>query len=87
MAHVESVDKAEGLWFCCPKCYEVNGGTTDVHRVFVWFADRDVPEYEKPETRFSVSGTSLDDLTLNPSIILTDNPCRWQGFVTCGSAR
>jgi hypothetical protein len=80
--YVDSLDTAQGVRFTCPGC--------DGHQILVWFKDRGVPDTAEPRPRWSVTGTSLADLTLSPSINL-DVPgatgCRWHGFITAGTAR
>lgn len=78
MQHVESLADAQGLVFLCPLCRETNG-----HSIGVWFRDRGVPDEATPKGRWGVSGTSLDDLTLAPSIHITTG-CGWHGFIRAG---
>lgn len=68
-----SLADAHGLWFDCP-C----GGGDQIH---VWFADRGVPDEEIPSPRWRVSGTSLADLTIAPSINVVGH---WHGWVRSG---
>jgi hypothetical protein len=81
---------AQGVLFVCPV-------PACSHSIIVWFADRGVPAEAHPAYRWAVSGSSLDDLTLSPSINLdipfTDakgvtHPasCRWHGFIQNGKA-
>ena len=95
----QEIDGAQGVLFQCPKCAAgkppaPDGGVQGAHYVLVCFANpRNAPvapaEYD-PNPRWQMSGTSLDDLTLSPSVNL-DVPgatgCRWHGFVTNGDAR
>jgi hypothetical protein len=74
----------QGVLFMCPLCRR--------HYVQVWFEGRGVPASATPTPRWRATGTSLDDLTLSPSINL-DVPqaraaggCLWHGFVTNGEA-
>lgn len=71
--HVDGFTEADGVTFVCPLC---NG-----HSVCVWFAGRPLPAAVTPTPRWSASGTSLDDLTLSPSIHIQS--C-WHGFVVGG---
>lgn len=90
----ESIDGAQGVMFVCPLCRG--------HRVLCWFknpikAPR-VPDNMQPGPgRWEASGTSLDDLTLNPSVNLDvprteeqkrlyPNTCLWHGWVKNGDA-
>ena len=77
--------EAQGIRFLCPKCFEANGHKPEgVHSVLCWFADKDVPDGKSPgPARWQATGTSVEDLTLTPSVLLTSG-CRWHGFVTAG---
>lgn len=73
----DELAKADGVTFLCPK------GCS--HYVGVWFSGRGATPAEEPgPARWSVSGTSLADMTLSPSINLTGPGCGWHGFVTGG---
>jgi len=83
---VETPAEADHLMFLCPACFARNNGPVGTHSVMVTFAGRNVPDEAgtrgadgKP-TRWSMSGTSLDDLVLTPSILLYEG-CAWHGFV------
>ncbi len=78
---------ADGVLFECPLC--------GAHSVLVWFAGRNIPSDLRPLPRWHHSGSSLQDLTITPSInldvISRDKPhdksdCKWHGFVTNGCA-
>lgn len=69
------------------------------HSIICWFenpadgqvAPRAADSGSSTHPRWKVSGTSLEDLTLQPSVSL-DVPanaggCRWHGYVTSGDAR
>jgi hypothetical protein len=103
-------DGVQGVLFQCPKCaagmdvveHEGRRGFAGAHYIAIWFAnpcntpvapqDADAP----PHHRWIVSGTSLDDLTLSPSVNLDVvgggdgsihmDICRWHGWVTNGGA-
>lgn len=91
-APVETVAEADHVNFLCPLCFEKNGGPAGTHKVMVTLAGREVPEEAgsrdstgKP-SRWSASGTGIDDLVLTPSIALdAGRPegagCHWHGFV------
>lgn len=86
-SRVESLADAQGLIFDCPKC---NAG----HSIEASFAGRGVADnqgsrnHEGKPSRWNVTGTGLDDLTLTPSVDCTRNggPCPFHGFVTNGGA-
>ena len=79
-----SFAQADGVIFLCPLCYAKNGGEVGTHSVLVWFAGRKVPAEVRPLPRWAVSGTSVDDLTLSPSIDLRGGD--WHGWVRNGEA-
>lgn len=72
---VDGLASAQGVRFLCP-CGEG-------HALVVWFANRGVPDGIEPLPRWEMSGSSLADLTLRPSV----NARCWHGFVTGGVAR
>ena len=85
-------EKAQGLWFLCPLCFEKNKGPVGTHAVEVSFANRGVLEHQgshnkegKP-VRWNVSGTDFANLSLTPSVLLQGG-CNWHGFVTNGEIR
>lgn len=81
---VDDFAQAQGVIFLCPKCFEANSGPVGTHSVITWFQDRSVPEQAKPgPARWAVSGTSLADLTLSPSVLLL-GACGWHGWVRAG---
>lgn len=84
---VATLDEAQGLRMQCPVCRN--------HGLAVAFAGRGVLDHHgshdrdgKP-SRWQVSGTGLDDLTLRPSVDLTSpqRPNCWHGFITGGEAQ
>jgi len=88
-AHIGVTDlkDASGLLFLCPKC-----GT---HSILVWFQNAGVPDSLRPgPDRWQATGTSIDDLSLTPSINLDTYPthegvkhaCDWHGWVLNGRA-
>lgn len=89
---VAALAEADHIMFLCPLCFAKNGGAVGTHSVMVTFAGRNVPDEAgsrgadgKP-TRWTVSGTGLDDLVLTPSIALNQSSppeqgCHWHGFV------
>ncbi len=81
---VQSAAEAQGVRFLCPKCFAEAGSPIGTHSVLVPFKDRDVPDDAMPSMpRWIVSGTSFDDLTTTPSILLVGG-CEWHGFITNG---
>jgi hypothetical protein len=90
---VGSIAEADLIMFLCPLCYAKNGGAKNTHSVMVSFAGRSYPDEAgsrdadgKPSRWSITSGTTLDDLTLSPSILLdakqpADQGCHWHGFV------
>lgn len=96
LAHCESFLDAQGVLFLCPKCFTDNKGSVGTHSILVWFDERNVPTVLKPTPRWKAIGTSINDLTLTPSINLDvdgdgirdpgECECLWHGFVTNGVA-
>lgn len=90
---VNTVAEADHIMFLCPLCFEKNDGPKGTHSVFVTFAGRNVPDeagsrdHEGKPSRWSVmSGKTIDDLVLTPSILLdasrpAESGCHWHGFV------
>ena len=80
---VDSLTEAMGIVFDCPLC-TANNPAWGVHKVMIGFADRcpagTYSQGNGGDTRWSVSGTGLDDLVLSPSILLGGS-CTWHGFV------
>lgn len=88
---VDTLAEAQGIMFLCPKCYAANDGPVGTETVICWFADRGVPDDERPlPGRWIPSGTGYDDLTfVGPnaaSVHLTGPGCGWHGFVKHGDA-
>lgn len=86
---VATIAEAQSVQFLCPVCYQKNQGPVGTHGVMVTFANRGVPDHLGSQSRnggpsrWTASGTGLDDLTLTPSIDLTPG-CTWHGFITGG---
>lgn len=82
--HVDTLAEAQGIRLKCPVCR--------THVLGVAFRDRGVLDHQGSHdrngnpSRWQVSGTGLDDLTLKPSIDLTgpSRPNCWHGFITNG---
>ena len=90
---VQTMDRAQGVEFLCPKCYAANGGKVGTHAVICWSRSRGVPDHAQPGPgRWRLDGTGLDDLTLNADppatarSVLLNGGCNWHGFVTSGDA-
>ncbi|HEY1772412.1 MAG TPA: DUF6527 family protein [Gammaproteobacteria bacterium] len=91
LGHPATLAEAQGIWFLCPRCFVKNGGPIGTHEVLVWFADRGVPAEAEPSPRWTVSGTSFDDISLDPSIDCTKDkqgnvahPEEWHGYLKNG---
>ena len=83
----DDIDEAQGLLFHCPQCFGTNGTSSGTHSVICWFMGRGVPDDRAPGPgRWLPTGTGYDDLTLSPSIRLTDG-CGWHGYITNGEVR
>jgi hypothetical protein len=79
---VDHIDQAVGILFLCPACWVVNNGPVGTHSILIY--ETGVPKEVMPlSDRWSMAGTSLDDLTLTPSIQL-HGCCQWHGFVKNG---
>jgi hypothetical protein len=88
MHDVDTVAQADEIMFLCPLCFAKNGGAVGTHSVLVTFAGRNVPDDAgsrdssgKPSRWTILSGATIDDLCLSPSILLTIDKCGWHGFV------
>lgn len=87
---VDFLERAQGLFFLCPKCYRTNGGKVGTHAIICWFSNRGVPDDLDPKPgRWVPEGTGLDDITfIGPaaaSVLLTSG-CGWHGFIRHGDA-
>jgi hypothetical protein len=86
---VGSLAEATSIIFLCPKCFEKNAGPVGTHSIRVDFIGRDIPDEvcmhndQGQPVRWHASGSGLEDLTLNPSILLL-KCCGWHGFVREG---
>lgn len=86
---VATLAEAQGVQFLCPKCYVANGGDVGTHWCDISFGGRGVMDEqgshdrEGRPTRWTVSGTDVDDLTTQPSILILGG-CAWHGFITNG---
>lgn len=83
--------EAQGVRFLCPLCFTRNGGPVGTHSVICW--SRAAGEDAEPKPgRWSLHGTSIDDLTLHGdpvggarSVLLLGG-CNWHGFINNGRA-
>lgn len=94
---LDAIEGAQGVLFQCPLCAagkpvsEDGLGVEGAHYVLCWFTNprnaTPVPADAEPlPGRWQLEGTSLDDLTLHPSVHLTGPGCGWHGFVKDGDA-
>ena len=89
---VDGLANAQGVRFLCSKCFAANlakniPGDLGTHSVICWFQGRGVPDSATPKPgRWAVSGMSLADLTLAPSVLLLGEGCQWHGFIQQGMA-
>lgn len=80
--HLDDAHGAQGVMFRCPN-------PEHGHMILVWFANpidppTELPDDVTPRPRWTRVGSTLDDLTLTPSI---NSGCGgWHGFVTNGAA-
>jgi hypothetical protein len=86
LEHVSALNEAHGIRFICPKSFAAHSGKVGAHSVQVYFAGSPVPadigvNQKGDAVRWNASGTSLDDLSLSPSIQEQDSICGWHGFV------
>jgi len=90
MRRVGNFQEAQGILFTCPSCFRKNGNSDiGVHSVLVWFDGRNVPVEATPLPRWKVSGTSIHNLSLSPSINLAtseESRDEWHGYITNGQA-
>lgn len=89
--YVDSLAEAQGILFCCPKCFAETGSNVGVHLCEVTFESRGVPaemgthNKDGKSVRWNVSGDGFHNLTTTPSILL-EGGCGWHGFITNGEA-
>jgi hypothetical protein len=93
LRHVPDLGQAEGIVFLCPACFVRNNGAVGTHALEVTFAGRGVPDEKGSRnstggpSRWAAAGSSYDDLTLDPSILI--NPAEpacsgWHGWIRNG---
>jgi hypothetical protein len=89
---VDDLSQADGISFLCPLCFERNGGNVGTHGIRIDFVGRGTPDSaciknsQGVPVRWTVQGTSYEDLTLGPSILIIGG-CAWHGFVEQGGIR
>lgn len=82
---VATLAEADGVEFLCPKCFAANGGPVGTHAVICWSPT--IPQDTSPTPgRWSMEGTSLEDLTLvaSSSSVLLHGGCEAHFFVRSG---
>ena len=89
--NVNDLREATGIFFLCPVCYTKNNGPIGTHGIIVTFQDKNVPDElgshnkEGKPSRWIVSGSGYNDLTLRPSIDISQGlPGEWHGYITNG---
>jgi len=99
----DKVEGAQGVMFQCPRCAqgkeiaeeEGRRFVRGAHYIRIFFSNPRGTEVAPPEVdnnpRWEMSGTGIDDLTLQPSINLDlpengPNSCKWHGWVKNGDA-
>lgn len=88
---VEDFAEAHGVQFLCPRSVETHG-KIHAHTVRLWFfgkpVDNDVGRNAAGKSvRFRVvSGTTIDSLTLAPSVAPENDHCGWSGSILNGDA-
>src|SRR6267142_3438022 len=77
---LEEFAKADGVMFLCPVCFVKNGGPVGTESVLCWFANKPyIPASAIPGPgRWTASGSSFDDLSLSPSVNVSNG--HWHGF-------
>jgi hypothetical protein len=83
--NVDSKGEADGVDFLCPKCYGENGGPVGTHRIVCWAPHIQVIIAPGPG-RWSMHGSSIDDLTLvaQSSSVKLNGGCDAHFFVKGG---
>ena len=75
-ASVEKLEDADGVFFVCRVCE--NG-----HGVICYFKGHVPDDWRPGPGRWNAHGTTIDDLTLDPSVDLTP-VCSWHGWIQNG---
>jgi hypothetical protein len=81
----QEIAGADGIMFCCPKCFPEKGGSVGTHSIICWSPH--VAEHMRPGPgRWSLQGSSIDDVSLvaSSSSILLDGGCGAHFFVRNG---
>ncbi|SRR6266568_1129540 len=88
---------ANGVMFQCPKCSVGRERGEEAGRRYVIGAHYAICFFSNPQNapplppewwpkiaRWTMTGTSLADLTLRPSILFSPPGCAWHGYITNG---
>lgn len=90
LSKVDTLSGADGVMFTCPKCasktFDVPENQRSGHVVICWFVGKVPAEASPGPGRWTASGTSIEDLTLSPSVFLNGEGCGWHGWVRNGDA-
>lgn len=88
--NVGSFEQADRAFFVCPACFISNGGFVGTHSIAIDRVGGGTPDdacihnNQDQPVRWAFSGSSLEDLTLAPSIQILGG-CNWHGFVRNGA--
>lgn len=80
---VDALTDADGVIFLCPKCYAANGGSVGTYSIICWKPGV-APEHLPGPARWPMTGASLADLTLSPSVLIIGG-CAAHFFVRGGA--
>jgi hypothetical protein len=61
---VDTMEKADGIWFLCPLCFKNNGGNVGTHSVSCWRPRVDQSEHLTGPGRWELVGSNFDNLSL-----------------------
>lgn len=80
---VDSIAEADCVWFLCPRCYVDLGGPVGCHSIAC--TKPGAPNRQGGKARWKISGASLEDLTLSPSIaVVGEGTCKAHFFIRAG---
>jgi hypothetical protein len=82
---VDAIAEADGVFFLCPKCFNLNKGPVGTHGVICWRPRVPLDILPNPG-RWELEGTSIDDLSLraSSSSVLLKGGCDAHFFVANG---
>jgi hypothetical protein len=87
---VATAQEADGVMFTCPLCasdsVDTSDGKRSGHVVLCWFVGKVPTDASPGPGRWTFSGSTIEDLTLNPSVFLNGVGCGWHGWVKNGDA-